>query len=397
MRGPLLGIAGILGIAAAAPAQTPATVPLGQARAAAGLVQHPGADGAPTPAVHQLVVLHRVGRDTAGPIDSTYTSGAGAYDFHYATTGAPDAVYFASAMYDGIAYFTAPYQTAGVASPDGDIMVFDTTSRGITLSLQGRHIVVGAPGADGTREVAEVFDLGNEGTKTLIARDTNSPVWTAELPTGARSPGVSGGDIAPGAVTFTGTELRLFAPVSPGVRQLGVGFTLPASAFPLAVPMAGTVGVLELLLEESSAAPSMPGLSQRPSVTSQGRTFKRYLAQDVPAGTVLRVAAGSPGGGSRTRLFAGIAFAMAILMVVALTIAIRGRAPRAAADTPSAVAPVLIDATESETLLFQLAQLDAAYARGPNRGTEHAARHDAERAALKARIATALAAERRAP
>ncbi len=379
-------------------AQTPGAVPLGQPRSVSGLVQHPGADSVPVPVAHQRVVLHRVGQDAAGPIDSTFTDARGAYRFNYKTSGSPDAVYVASAIYHGIAYFTGPLQAVTVTSPDADIMVFDTTSHGITLKVLGRHIVVGAPSAKGMREVAEVFDLGNDGTKTLVARDTLTPLWTAQLPAAAVSPAVSGGDIAPGAVAFKGTEVQLFAPVSPGMRQLAIGFSLPASAFPLSLPMTGGTGVLEVMLEESSATPNMPGLAQRQSVTTQGRTFKRYLAQDVPDGTVLRIEAGAAGGGSRTRLFAGIAFAMAILMAVALTFAIRRRAPRVAADpTRPAVPPVLVNAKPSESLLFQLAQLDAAFARDPGATRERAAQHEAERAALKDRIARALAEEERAP
>ena len=402
---PLARAAGLVLLAVTVHAQTPGAVPLGQARSVTGLVRHPGAKGDPEPVPHQRVVLHRVGQDTAGPIDSTYTDAKGSYRFHYKTTGSPDAVYFASSTYAGIAYFTAPLQTADVGSPGGDIMVYDTTSHGFTLLMQGRHIVIGAPGAKGMREVAEVFDLGNSGTRTLISRDSLTPVWTTQLPAGAVSPGVSGGDIAPGAVTFKGTDVQLFAPVSPGVRQLAVGFQLPPSAFPLSVPITGGAGVLEVLLEEKSATPSLPGLAQQSSITAQGRTFKRYLAQNVPDGAVLRIDAGVPGGGSRTRLFAAIAFAMAILLAVALTIAIRRRAPRpkAAADFTAPVpgrapvAPVLMNATPSESLLFQLAQLDAAFAREADPDAERVARHDAERAALKVRIAEALAAERKSP
>ncbi|MGH7670802.1 MAG: hypothetical protein ACRENQ_15055, partial [Gemmatimonadaceae bacterium] len=81
-----------------------------------------------------------------------------------------------------------------------------------------------------------------------------------------------------------------------------------------------------------------------------------------------------------------------------LTIALRRHVPRAAADSaPAPVAPVIIDATRSETLLFQLAQLDSAYAREPDRAPARTVRHDAERAALKARLAEALAEEGRAP
>ncbi len=397
MRRLLAAVAGLALAAGPLAAQTP-TVPLGQVRTVRGLVRHPGADGAPAAAVHQRVVLHRVGQDTAGPLDSTFTGPTGEYHFRYRTSGSPDAVYFASTTYDGIAYFTEPLQNAAVGSPDADIMVFDTTSRGIALTLQGRHIVLGAPGPGGMRDMAEVFDLGNGGTKTYIAPDTATPLWTAQLPAGAVSPGVSGGDVAAGAVRFVGSQVQMFAPVSPGVRQLAIGFQLPASAFPVALPMTGGVGVLEVLLEESTAAPSLPGLAQQSSVNSQGRTFKRYLAQDVPDGATLRIDVGSSGGGSRSRLFAGIAFAMAIVMAVALTIAIRRRGGRPAPVVGTApVAPVLINATPSEALLFELAQLDAAFAREPNPGPERTERHAAERSALKAQIAAALAEEERAP
>ncbi len=311
-------------------------MPLGQARTAQGLVQRPGADGAPTPVRHQLVILHRVGQDRAGPLDSVFTDATGAYRFRYVTTGSPDAVYFASSNYAGIAYFTSPFQTPQVASPDGDIMVFDTTSRGITLHLQGRHLVIGAPGANGLRDVAEVFDLGNDSTKTLIARDTITPLLTTPLPPGAVSPSVSGGDMAPGAVQFAGGQVRVFAPVSPGVRQLAIAFGLPPAAFPLRVPMGAGVGVLEVLLEEATATPVMPGLAQQASVSGQGRTFKRYLAQDVPAGAELRVDVGGGAAGGPRRFIAGTVFAMAVLMALALIVAVTRRVRP---DGPAAGAP----------------------------------------------------------
>lgn len=315
-------------LAGPAAAQESAPVPLGQIRTAQGLVQHPGADGAPAPVRGARVVLHRVGTDHAGPLDSVLTDARGAFRFRYTTTGSPDAVYFASTTYDGIAYFTSPFQAQTVASPDGDIMVFDTATTGITLHLQGRHLVIGAPGANGVRDIAEVWDLGNDSTKTLVARDSATPLWTTQLPAGAQSPTVSGGDVAPAAVQFVGNELRLFAPVSPGVRQLAVSFGMPASAFPLSIPMGNGVGVLELLLEEASATPVMPGLAQQSSVSSQGRTFKRYLAQDVPAGAVLRVEAGGGGAsGSRTRFIAGMVFAIAVVMAFVLVASLVKRRP----------------------------------------------------------------------
>ncbi|MDE3215065.1 MAG: hypothetical protein KGO03_01630, partial [Gemmatimonadota bacterium] len=274
-------------LAGAAPlaAQTGA-VPLGQTRTVDGHVRRPGPHDAPVAVAGVYVVLHRVGQDHAGPLDSARTGPGGQLHFTYKTSGAPDAVYFASTRYAGIAYFTAPLEAQNVSGPDADIMVYDTASAGIPLHLAGRHLVIGAPGADGLRDVAEVWDLSNDSTKTLVARDSLTPLWTASLPAGAVSPQVQGGDIAAGAVTFANGQVRLYAPVSPGVRQLAIAFQLPPGAFPLAVPMTGGTGMLEVLLEEASARPDLAGLKQTSSVTSQGRTFTRYLAQEVPPGAV---------------------------------------------------------------------------------------------------------------
>ena len=54
------------------------------------------------------VVLHRVGPDSAGPLDSIQSDSRGRYSFNYVRTGSEDAIYFVSASYDGIAYFTPP-------------------------------------------------------------------------------------------------------------------------------------------------------------------------------------------------------------------------------------------------------------------------------------------------
>jgi hypothetical protein len=399
MRRARLAMTALAVMGTAARAQVPAGAePIGQPRSVAGLVQHPGADSTPAPVPHQLVVLHRVGRDTAGPIDSAYTDARGAYHFQYKTSGMPGAVYFASTTFDGIAYFTDPLQTAQVASPDADIMVFDTTSHGVTLQMEGRHIVIAAPGPDGRRQMAEVFDLDNQRMKTLVARDTTTPLWTTRLPDGAVGAAVSGGDVTPAAVHFAGSTVQLYSPMSPGVRQLAVEFEVPARDFPLTLPLAGGAGVLEVMLEEASAVPQMPGLAQQASVTSEGRTFKRYLAQDVPDGAVLRIDAGSASGSSRTRLLAGLAFLLAIVMAVALTIAIRrGRTPQAVPAGRAPVAPVLVGVSKSESLLFQLAQLDAAVARHGSPPGTRTAQQEAARSALKAQIAEALAEEGHRP
>ncbi len=392
---------GLAVLAVPAAAQTGSVVPLGQVRTVDGHVRRPGPGTTPLPLGHQFVVLHRVGQDHAGPIDSMRTDAAGAYHFTYKTSGAPDAVYFASTRFAGIAYFTAPLQAPHVAGGDADITVFDTTSTGVTLQLAGRHVVVGAPGADGVRTVGEVFDLGNDGGKTLITRDSLTPLWTAPLPTGALAPSVSEGDVAPGAVSFDDHEIRMFAPVSPGVRQLAVTYGLPADAFPLRLPLPAGAAALEVLLEEPTATPALEGLVQQASVTAQGRAFKRYLARNVPVGAVLRIDVAAVSDAGRTRFVAGIVLAMAALMLAALVLALRRRGRRAPGGaTPAgvaAVAPVLLGATRMEQLRFELARLDAAFAGEASADEARTTRYRADRAAIEARIADALAESARAP
>jgi hypothetical protein len=395
-------IGALLLLAASAAAQTSGVVaPLGQVRTVDGRVARPGADHALVPLARWFVVLHRVGQDHAGPIDSVRTDAAGQYHFTYNTSGAPDAVYFASTRFAGIAYFTAPLQAPQVSGADADITVFDTTSTGITLHVEGRHVVVSAPAADGVRTVAEVFDLGNDGDKTLIAHDSVTPLWTATLPTAAVAPAVDGGDVAPGAVSFDDHEIRMFAPVSPGVRQLAVSYGLPAAAFPLRMPLPDGAAALEVLVEESTATPVLDGLAQQASVTSQGRSFKRYLARNVPPGAVLRINVSTLSDAGRTRFVAAVVLAMAAIMLTALVAALRrrrGLAPVGASSSPiAAVPPVLIGATRVEQVRFELACLDGGLAGGRSADGDGAARVRAARAALEQRLANALAEERRAP
>ncbi len=124
-------------------------------RAVEGRVRRPGT-AAPAPVPGLMVVLHRVGTDRAGPLDSMRSGRDGRYRFRYVRTGQDDALYFVSATYLGIAYFSTPLRDAAVHAGDADLLVYDTTADASALRVQGRHLVVSAP--RGTkREIAEIF------------------------------------------------------------------------------------------------------------------------------------------------------------------------------------------------------------------------------------------------
>ena len=233
------------------------------------------------------VVLHRVGTDAQGPLDSMRTTASGAYRFRYRASGRDDAIYFISASYGGLAYFSPPLRGAEVSGDDAEIVVFDTTSRGIPITVRGHHIVVSAP-KDGSREVIEVYEISNDSSVTLVSA-SDEPSWSAQLPDGARDAALRQGDVGADAVTFEEGRVRVFAPIAPGLRQLAYSYEVDADELPLTLPVEHHAEMLEVLVEAPNADVSGAGLERTDPVSVEGRNFSRFLADEVPANAVVRV------------------------------------------------------------------------------------------------------------
>lgn len=246
----------------------------------------------------EQVTLHRVNSREAGPIDSIVTDASGAFAFKVAT---PDSLsmYLASARYGGIAYFSSPTQPGQPAGAPSEIVVYDTTSGNVRLQLQGRHLVVSSPNADGVRAVIDVLEIENDTVLTRVAGAANRPTYSLLLPAGATNVRASQGELSDGAVEVRSGRADIFAPLSPGLRQLVLTYDLPASAFPVSVPLEREVTVLEVLLEEPGATADGGGLKSQGGVSVDGKNFTRYLGQSAPASAVVTLrAAGGIGGTS---------------------------------------------------------------------------------------------------
>ena len=344
----------------------------------------------PRPIDGVRIVLHRVGPDQAGPLDSALTGPRGAYHFQFKTSGSPDAVYFVSASYDGIAYFSTPLREKVTRGEDAQITVFDTTSGPVSIHVLGHHIIVGAPDGDGRRQAVEVFELGNDSSLTRVSGGAQKPVWTVHLPRGATEAKVNpSGEISPKAITFTGGIVRLFAPISPGARQVSYAYQLPRSALPLSIPIEQPTSVLEVLLEEPRAIVSGGNLAEVAPTSTGGRSFRRFLAQAVPGSAVVVVDIPFGLGDARTRYFIAIALVSGLAMLGAIIFATRRR-PRAA----TAQLDPRVHAPATHELLQAIAALDTHFEQSANGSVDERARYDAERAELKARLAAALAEER---
>jgi len=234
------------------------------------------------------VVLHRVGADSAAPLDSVRASASGEYAFKYRRSGDDGAIYFVSASYGGIAYFTPPLHHALVKGEEAEIAVFDTTSSHVPISVRGHHVIVSAVSPGAMRAVTEVYELANDSSVTRVAASgrPEGAAWSAILPPGARNFRVTQGDVPAAAITFTNGKASVFAPIAPGLRQLSFTYDVPARSFPLSVPIDRATQVYEVLIEEPTGTVTGASLKEVEPVAIEKRMFRRFLASDVPENAV---------------------------------------------------------------------------------------------------------------
>lgn len=333
------------------------------------------------------VTIHRVGSDSAGPIDSMRTGADGRYHFRYARAGKGDAVYFVSASYDGIAYFSRPLVSTHVGGDDAAIIVFDTTSIHFPLAIKGRHIVISSPSVNGSREIVEAYEIANESDQTLVSPDDAHPSWSAPLPAGAANVQVGESDISPAAISASQGRVRVTAPFAPGLKQLSFSYAVPQTSFPLSVPLEAGVTVLELLLEEPRAEARGATLKPQQPATIERRIFQRYLGADAPAGSSIEVHVPEVVAAANERVYWEIAGALAVLMAAGLGAwYARSRRRRGAGGAASGAAVP----TATERLGREIARLDADFERAGSANEAARAAYEEQRRELKRELASVL-------
>jgi len=354
-------------------------------RTVAGRVVRPGAE-AFEPLSGTWVTLHRVGRDRAGPMDSARTAVDGSYRFVYQRSGASDAIYFVSASYAGIAYFSSGLAQPDVSGPDAEIQVFDTTSSGIRLTVRGRHIILSASTGGTRRALIEVFEITNDSSRTLIGVTDKAPTFRVRIPQGAQDFKVAQGDVPADAVSYTDGEVLVQMPFAPGLKRLSFSYSVDAEAFPLKVPVEFATGVLEVLAEDPQASVSAPKLSETAPASIDGRNFRRFLGNDVPASGVLEMDLPGSGQSQKTRVVISLVVAISLAMLVSLA---RAFGRRTTPRTPGAVSAAAAD-REAERLARQIADLDAKFERSRDPDDIARSTYDAERTRLKSALTSAL-------
>lgn len=356
------------------------------------------------PAAGVWVTLHRVGKDSAGPVDSVRSDASGRYRMRWTPFGASDAVYFASVRWGGIAYFTAPLRSAVAQGEEAEITVFDSTSRTFPLSVKGRHLIVGQLDSTNARTVIEVFELSNDSVQTLVAREdgTTVPTWSTAVPQAAQDVRLTPGEIAADAFVHTTGQVSVTAPFAPGLKQIAFSYRLPAASFPINVVALAGAAVFEILLEEPQGTVRGEGVTPVAAVTIEQRRFARFLAQDVRPGATITVElplARSPG---RTLYIASVFVALGLIALLVLSRVMQRRTNgglgrlttpgglRAAAQARAPEVPL------QDRLAREIAALDAIFARTEAPSESVRAAYEARRRELKDALADALASARTA-
>jgi hypothetical protein len=357
-------------------------LPLGaqQVRLATGVLQRADA-GKTQPVAGAWVVLHRVARDKSGPLDSVRSDAWGRFAFRYTPVGT-SAVYFASAMYAGVAYFTSPFTSDSASRTGAELTVFDTTSVGLRVATRSRHIIVYAADSAGLCRISEVFWLENTGTRTRVPAGRDAS-WQSLLPAGAVGVHVDDGDVAEQAVKVRDNRLEVFAPFPPGLRTLQVSYQVAAAHFPLTVPVPDSLAALEVLAERPEVRAIGATLAPQAAVSVSERQFQRFLAHDVAAGATFVISA--TGGASATR---GVYVAV-LVALAALTLLIgmaRLMATPVAMRLPGRAVP-----KRAEALARAIADLDERFGRTRTPTDGERAAYVAARESLKAELNAVLA------
>ena len=356
----------------------------GAPRSIAGTVSRATGGGSTAPVSGDWVVLHRVGSDAAAPIDSMRLRADGSYAFRYRASGDSNAVYFVSALRGGVAYFTPPTREASVRGGMADLLVFDTTSAPVPISVRSRSVIVTAPeSATGVaRSVIEVYEVRNDGSLTRVSAGPESPTFEGPLPDGVTAVIGGQGDISPEAIRVENGRLRVFAPLAPGVKQFSFAYEIAASTPTIAVHLESDVPALEVLVEDPRGAASGAGLQEADPVQVDGRPFKRFLGQDVVAPALVEVSMpGAQQGLSGLRVML-LVTAVGAAMLLGLGVNFMRGGPQALARKRT---------TTPESLAVEIAALDRAFEGIAEPTEQQKAEHYIRRAQLKGRLSAVLA------
>ena len=335
-----------------------------------------------------MAVLHEVGLESGRPVDSVLTGTDGEYTLRSPGRDTT-AGYLVSVQHHGVGYFSEPFVSSDAPVIEAaTVTAYDTSSTSPDIAVLQRHIIVRAPGADGSRRVLELIELSNDGFTTRITADSMLPVWQGAIPSGALFFEVGQGDLNPQLVSRRGDSVAVTAPIPPGSKQILVTYLLPESISSLRIPVDQRVQDMNIMFEDTNATIVEGPFALAGIETLEQVSLFRYNAVEILPGTRVTVR------------FAGTAFTLlqlwwVIVPVAALTMG--GALYWWLKHQPTATTVTTTAAeSKSEQLARQIAQLDQEHeANQANMSEAERAAYRSKRSDLKARLSAMLAEERK--
>jgi hypothetical protein len=309
-----------------------------------------------------------------GPVDSTISGPRGQFNFRFI----PDttAIYLLSSGWQGIEYFSSPVHTNPSAPDTGLVVAVSDTSSTAPISVMSRHLVVSKPTQGGSRAVLEIVVITNASNATRVSADSSHPTWETGIPAGALNFEAGSGDFSGDALEVKKGQVRLFAPIAPGEKQVIFTYSLPANTGPVHITVPDSIGMFNVLLEEFDRTVKGGGITKGDSQAIEGRSFRQW-AGPAAEGAVIEI--DFPGAGATAWLLPGLVGALAIVLALVAGTALRKR-----------------PATASKgSALDRLARLDASYAgKEGSVPPEEWQQYQTQRAQLKEEVGAQLARSR---
>jgi hypothetical protein len=246
-----------------------------QSRVAGRVVRLVARDTVPVPG--GAVVLHRVGPRLQGPVDTARSSVAGRFAFRFRAE--TSATYLLSARYGGIEYFSQPIATNPAQPDTAVVLVVADTSSDAPVVVRQRTLLISGADASGTRTVLDWVVLSNPGEVTRVAPDTIRPAWGTPLSPEAQNVELADNrmsQFAPEALVFRRDSALIFAPLSPGDKELMLQYRIPGTLRRFLVPSDRILDSVFVLLEEPGGRVATPGFVQVDSQMLDGRAFRRW-------------------------------------------------------------------------------------------------------------------------
>ena len=318
-------------------------------------------DDVPLPSTQ--VILHRVGSDTSGPLDSLNTRPDGRFRFRLPSvpdSGVEQTVYFASVLHEGVSYFGSAIHLAVQLDTLYEIRVYDTEPApvaGAALPLQARYMLLEEH--QGFWTATDLLQVNNPGQRTLVAV-AQGATWGYTFPEGASDLEVGGAEMTPNAAELIDGRLRVTSSIPPGMREFVVRYRLADPFVTLSLP--GFTGEMELLVREPAPPLEVAGLQSAPPVEmEQGVTYRRFVEDSLQDATVIV----SPGQGQPVVPTRWLAVGLALVLAIAsLYSVLRPRAAAVAGHHEVPVQPEITLFERRQMLLLEVACLDESRAKG---------------------------------